>query len=151
MTLEILQNDMKQAMKDKNAIARDVLRSVIGAVKKAAIDERCDITEALVDKVLLKEKKTLQEQIDTCPADRPIYLQDYRNKMAVLETYVPKLLDNPEEIKVMVENQLAIAGVEPLKSNKGAVMKTVMPIFKGKADMKIVNQVIGEILKWEKF
>ena len=147
MTLEILQNDMKQAMKDKNAIARDVLRSVIGAVKKAAIDERCDITEALVDKVLLKEKKTLQEQIDTCPADRPIYLQDYRNKMAVLEGYVPKLLDNPEEIKAMVENQLAIAGVEPLKSNKGMVMKTVMPVFKGKADMKIVNQVIGEILK----
>lgn len=147
MTLEILQNDMKQAMKDKNAIARDVLRSVIGAVKKAAIDERCDITEALVDKVLLKEKKTLQEQIDTCPADRPIYLQDYKNKMAVLENYVPKLLDNPEEIKAMVENQLAIAGVEPLKSNKGMVMKTVMPIFKGKADMKIVNQVIGEILK----
>ena len=147
MTLEILQNDMKQAMKDKNAIARDVLRSVIGAVKKAAIDERCDITEALVDKVLLKEKKTLQEQIDTCPTDRPIYLQDYRNKMAVLEGYVPKLLDNPEEIKAMVENQLAIAGVEPLKSNKGMVMKTVMPVFKGKADMKIVNQVIGEILK----
>lgn len=147
MTLEILQNDMKQAMKDKNAITRDVLRSVIGAVKKAAIDERCDITEALVDKVLLKEKKTLQEQIDTCPADRPIYLQDYRNKMAVLEDYVPKLLDNPEEIKAIVENQLAIAGVEPLKSNKGIVMKTVMPIFKGKADMKIVNQVIGEILK----
>ena len=47
----------------------------------------------------------------------------------------------------MIENQLAIAGIEPLKSNKGAVMKTVMPIFKGKADMKIVNQVIGEILK----
>ena len=147
MTLEILQNDMKQAMKDKNAIARDVLRSVIGAVKKTAIDERCDITEALVDKVLLKEKKTLQEQIDTCPADRPIYLQDYRNKMAVLENYVPKLLENPEEIKAMVENQLAVAGIEPLKSNTGVVMKTVMPIFKGKADMKIVNQVIGEILK----
>ena len=147
MTLEILQNDMKQAMKDKNAIARDVLRSVIGAVKKAAIDERCDITEALVDKVLLKEKKTLQEQIDTCPADRPIYLQDYRNKMAVLEDYAPKLLDNPEEIKNIVLNELAAAGVESVKSNKGAVMKTVIPVFKGKADMKIVNQVIGETLQ----
>lgn len=147
MTFEILQNDMKQAMKDKNVIARDVLRSVIGAVKKAAIDERCEVTETLVDKVLLKEKKTLQEQIDTCPADRPIYLQDYRNKMAVLEDYVPKLLDNPKEIKDIIENQLAAAGIEPLKSNKGAVMKVVMPQFKGKADMKIVNQVIGEILK----
>lgn len=147
MTLELLQNDMKQAMKDRDTITRDVLRSVIGAVKKAAIDERCDITEALVDKVLLKEKKTLQEQIDTCPADRVDLRIEYTNKMAVLEDYVPKLLDNPEEIRAMVENQLAIAGIEPLKSNKGVVMKTVMPIFKGKADMKIVNQVIGEILQ----
>ena len=146
MTLEFLQNDMKQAMKDKNVVTRDVLRSVIGAVKKAAIDERCDITEVLIDKVLLKEKKTLQEQIDTCPADRPIYLQDYRNKMAVLETYAPKLLDNPEEIKNIILNELAAAGVEPIKSNKGVVMKVVMPQFKGKADMKIVNQVIGEVL-----
>ena len=147
MTLEILQNDMKQAMKDKDVTARDVLRSVIGAVKKTAIDERCDITEELVDRVLLKEKKTLQEQIDTCPADRPILLEEYKNKMTVLDKYCPKLLDNPEEIKDIIVKELAAAGLEPVKANKGAVMKTVMPIFKGKADMKIVNQVIGEILK----
>ena len=147
MTLEQLQNDMKQAMKDKNIIARDVLRSVIGAVKKTAIDERCDTTEELIDRVLLKEKKTLQEQIDTCPADRPIYLQEYRNKMAVLDKYCPKLLDNPEEIKNIIVKELAAAGVEPVKANKGAAMKLLMPQFKGKADMKIVNQVIGEILK----
>ena len=147
MTLEILQNDMIQAMKNQDAVSRDVLRAVIGAIKKAAIDERCGVTETLVDKVLLKEKKTLQEQIDTCPADRVDLRIEYTNKMAILEDYVPKLLDNPETIKDMVENQLAIARIESLKSNKGVVMKTVMPIFKGKADMKIVNQVIGEILK----
>ena len=147
MTLEILQNDMKQAMKDKNVTARDVLRSVIGAVKKTAIDERCDITEELVDRVLLKEKKTLQEQIYTCPADRPILLEEYKNKMTVLDKYCPKLLDNPEEIKDIIVKELAAAGVEPVKANKGAVMKLLMPQFKGKADMKIVNQVIGELLK----
>lgn len=147
MTLEQLQNDMKQAMKEKDIIARDVLRSVIGAVKKTAIDERCDTTEELIDRVLLKEKKTLQEQIDTCPADRPILLQEYKNKMAVLENYVPKLLDNSEEIRNIVVKKLAAAGIEPVKANKGVVMKILMPQFKGKADMKIVNQVIGELLK----
>lgn len=147
MTLEKLEQDMKQAMKNKDTVTRDVLRSAIGTIKKTVIDERCDTTEELVNRVLLKEKKTLQEQIDTCPADRVDLRIEYTNKMAVLEDYVPKLLDNPEEIKDIVENQLAIAGIEPLKSNKGAVMKTVMPLFKGKADMKIVNQVIGELLK----
>ena len=147
MTLEQLQNDMKQAMKDKDVITRDVLRSVIGAVKKAAIDERCDTTEELIDRVLLKEKKTLQEQIDTCPADRPILLEEYKNKMTVLDKYCPKLLDNPEEIKDIIVKELAAAGLEPVKANKGAVMKLLMPQFKGKVDMKIVNQVIGELLK----
>ena len=147
MILEQLQNDMKQAMKDKDVTTRDVLRSVIGAVKKTAIDERCDTTEELVDRVLLKEKKTLQEQIDTCPADRPVYLQEYKEKMAVLDKYCPKLLDNPEEIKSTVRRLCGECHVELTKNNKGAIMKIVMPYFKGKADMKIVNQVIGELLK----
>lgn len=147
MTLELLQREMKIAMKEADTELRDIMRSVIGAVKKAAIDERCEITEELVDRILLKEAKILQEQIDTCPKDRVEILEVYKSKLFKLNAYLPKLLDNPEEIKAMIENQLAIAGIEPLKSNKGTVMKTVMPIFKGKADMKIVNQVIGEILK----
>lgn len=147
MTLEFLQSEMIHAMKSNNIAKRDVLRSVIAAVKKTAIDNRCEATEELIDKVLLKEAKTIQEQIDTCPDERVDLKIEYGSKAAILNEYVPKLLDNPEEIKAMVENQLAIAGIEPLKSNKGAVMKTVMPVFKGKADMKIVNQVIGELLK----
>jgi uncharacterized protein YqeY len=147
MTLEFLQSEMISAMKSNNVAKRDVLRSVIAAVKKAAIDNRCEATEELIDKVLIKEAKTIQEQIDTCPDERVDLKIEYGSKAAILNEYVPKLLDNPEEIKAMIENQLAIAGIEPLKSNKGAVMKTVMPVFKGKADMKIVNQVIGEILK----
>lgn len=146
MTLEFLQSEMIQAMKSNNVAKRDVLRSVIAAVKKTAIDNRCEATEELIDKVLVKEAKTIQEQIDTCPDERVDLKIEYGSKAAILNEYVPKLLDNPEEIKAMVENQLAIAGIEPLKSNKGVVMKTVMPMFKGKADMKIVNQVIGELL-----
>lgn len=147
MTLEFLQSEMICAMKSNNIAKRDVLRSVIAAVKKTAIDNRCEATEELIDKVLLKEAKTIQEQVDTCPDERVDLKIEYGSKAAILNEYVPKLLDNPEEIKAMIENQLAIAGIEPLKSNKGTVMKTVMPVFKGKADMKIVNQVIGEILK----
>ena len=146
MTLELLQREMKIAMKEADTELRDIMRSVIAAVKKAAIDERCEITEELVDRILLKEAKILQEQIDTCPKDRVETLEMYKSRLFKLNTYLPKLLDNPEEIREIVENQLAIAGIEPLKSNKGAVMKTVMPLFKGKADMKVVNQVIGEIL-----
>lgn len=149
MTLEILQRDMIQAMKDKDSLKKEVLSSAIAAIKNAAIAKKCkdNITQELVDEVLLKEKKTLQEQLDTCPIERPELILKYGTKFDILNAYCPKLLDNPADIRTMIENQLAIAGIEPIKANKGIIMKTIMPIFKGKADMKIVNQVIGEILE----
>ena len=91
MTLEFLQNEMKQAMKIGDIELRDIMRSVIGAVKKAAIDERCEITEELVDRILLKEAKILQEQIDTCPKDRVEILEVYKSKLFKLNAYLPKL------------------------------------------------------------
>ena len=147
MTLEYLQREMTIAMKESDTELRDVLRSAIGAIKKMAIDKRCEITEELINDVLIKEAKILQEQIDTCPVERQKMAEEYRNKLFKLKIYLPKLLDNPEEIREIIVKELAAAGIEPVKANKGAVMKTVMPQFKGKADMKIVNQVIMEELK----
>ena len=72
MTLDMLNKDIIEAMKCGDTLTRDVLRSAVGNIKKVAIDKRLgdNITEAVVDEVLLKEQKTLQEMIDTCPADR---------------------------------------------------------------------------------
>lgn len=147
MTLEQLQNEMKVAMKIGDTELRDIMRSVIGAVKKTAIDERCDTTAELIDRMLLKEAKIIQEQVDTCPKDRADLLEVYKRKLAKIKCYLPQLLNNPEEIKDIIIKELAAAGIEPVKANKGAAMKLLMPQFKGKADMKIVNQVIGELLK----
>lgn len=148
MTLEFLQNDMKQAMKIGDTQLRDVLRSAIGAIKKVAIDKRCEITEELINDVLIKEAKILQEQIDTCPIERQEMAEEYGNKLFKLKTYLPKIMNDPEEIRGIVIGELATAGIEPVKANKGVVMKTLMPIFKKlNADMKIVNQVIMEELE----
>lgn len=146
MTLEFLQNDMKQAMKVGDTELRDIMRSVIGAVKKTAIDERCEITEELVDRVLLKEAKIIHEQIDTCPKDRVETLELYNRKLDKIKCYLPKLIDDPQVIELAIKTKLATAGIEAVKANKGIIMKTVMPQFKGKADMKIVNEVINKIL-----
>lgn len=143
MTLEFLQNDMKMAMKTGDTELRDIMRSAIGAIKKTAIDERCEITEELVDRVLLKEAKIIQEQIDTCPKDRIETLEIYNRKLDKIKYYLPQLMSE-EEIRATVIGELASAGIEPVKSNRGVIMKTLMPLFKGKADMKLVNQIISE-------
>lgn len=147
MTLEFLQNDMRQAIKTGDTELRDIMRSAISAVKKAAIDERCEITEELVNKVLLKEAKIIQEQIDTCPKDRVETLELYNRKLEKIKCYLPKLIDNPKDIETAIRLMLLPAGIELVKANKGTIMKIVMPQFKGKADMKVVNQVITKILQ----
>lgn len=149
MTLETLQKDMIQAMKAKDSVRKSVLSGAIGAVKNAAIAKQCrdNIDETLVNEVLLKERKTLQEQVDTCPADRTEKLAEYKAKLAILDEYCPKLLDDPIKISDIIKNLCFDAKVDLTKANRGNVMKIVMPHFKGRADMKVVNQVVGGLLQ----
>lgn len=146
MTLETLQAAMIAAMKDKNKARKDTLSSLIGAVKKTAIDKKCkdNITEALVDEVILKEKKTVQEMIDTCPETREDLRNEYEHRMMVICEFAPKIVTNEEEIKKMIYHLLASVDIQ--ESGKSAVMKVIMPQLKGKVDMKVANKVLNEIL-----
>ena len=149
MKLEILQTAMIAAMKNKDKVRKDTLSSLIGAVKKTAIDKKCkdNITDEMVDEVILKEKKTVQEMIDTCPADRIELMNEYTGRLGVIEEFAPKLMTDEKEIENAIAILLLDAQLEATKTNKGQIMKTVMPIMKGKADMKIVNKVIGDMLE----
>lgn len=147
MTLETLQKEMIAAMKNKDKLRKDTISSMIGNIKKAAIDKNCrnNIDEKLVDEVLLKEQKSMQEMIDTCPAERVETMNEYQEKMKVIKEFAPQLITDEEEIKKMVYHLLGAVDVQ--KDGKGAVMKSVMPKLKGKVDMKIANKVINEVLK----
>lgn len=145
MTLEILQKEMIAAMKLHNKTRKETISSLIGAIKKVAIDEKCkdNITEELVDKVLLKEKKTVQEMIDTCPTDRTETLVEYNQRMDIINEFVPKMM-NEEETRKAVYHILTTVDIQ--QSGKGAIMKVVMPRLKGKADGKVINKVVSEIV-----
>lgn len=147
MTLEIIQESIKTAMKTHATLEVETLRSVVAAVKKAAIDKRCEITEELVDEMLLKEIKIIKEQIDTCPDSRAEMKDEYMHRLMIVESFAPKLITDEITIKTMIGVALASAGVDPETANKGLIMKTVMPQLKGKVDMKIANQVISNYVK----
>lgn len=147
MKLQELQKEMIKAMKDGDMDRKSVLSNAIAAIKKAAIDKRIreDIPEDLVDEVLLKEKKTIQEMIDTCPADREETLAEYNVKMVIISEYAPTLLTDENEIK---EKILSIINdkIELIKTNRGVIMKQIAPELKDKADMSIVNKVLSKLL-----
>lgn len=143
MTLEEMQQEMIRAMKDGKKLRKDTISSMISAVKKAAIDARCkdNITEDFVNQVILKEKKIMQEMIDTCPQDRKEILEDYLLKMKVINEFAPKQLTE-DELRKEVRHLLATVDIQG--DSKGAVMKALMPRLKGKADGKLINKIICE-------
>lgn len=145
MQMEQLQKDMIAAMKARDKQRKEAISSLVSAVKKVAIDEghRDDIQEDLVNKVILKEMKTVKEQIDTCPAERTDLLNEYKARYAIFEEYAPKLLSKDEVKKLITEKFADVIATK----NKGMIMKTVMPELKGKADGKDINQVVGELCK----
>lgn len=145
MTIEILRNDMIAAMKAKDKVTKDAISSAIAAIKKVAIDEgtREDIPEELVDRVILKELKSLKEQIDTCPDSRGDLKELYQKNYDIISKYAPKLLSY-EEIKEILQSKFA--DVLATK-NKGMIMKTVMGELKGKADGKDINKAVAELTK----
>ena len=146
MTLEMLQKEMITAMKTHDKPRKDTISSLIGAVKKTAIDEKCkeNITEDIVNKVLIKEKKTVQEMIDTCPTDRVNTLEEYKQRMAIINEFAPKMMSE-DEVREAVYHIIATTDI--YQSGKGAIMKAVMPKLKGKADGKVINKIVSEIIE----
>ena len=145
MQMEQLQKDMIAAMKAKDKPRKEAISSLVSAVKKAAIDAGCrdDIKEDMVDQVILKELKTVKEQIDTCPVAREDLKAEYQFRYDVISQYAPKQL-SPEEVKKVIEEKF----VDVIATkNKGAIMKAVMGELKGKADGKVINQVVAELCK----
>ena len=153
MTVEALRKDMVAAMKAKDKTTKEAVSALISAAKKAAIDEGCrdDIPEALVDRVILKELKTVKEQLDTCPESREDLRAEYQARYDVIAKYAPQQMSaeeikmlSSEEVKSILEEKFA----EVLATkNKGQIMKAVMGDLKGKADGKLINQVVAEFCK----
>ena len=145
MEMQTLQKDMIAAMKAKDKVRKDAISSLVSAVKKVAIDEGCrdDIKPELVDRVILKELKSVKEQVDTCPAARTDLKEEYQARYDIINEYAPQLL-SAEKVKVILTERFA--DVLATK-NKGQIMKTVMPHLKGKADGKVINEVITELTK----
>ena len=147
MTLEKLQAAKIAAMKNNDMTTKNVLSSMIDACQKAAITPkgRVEITEQLVDETLIKYLKTVQEMIDTCPAERTDLLEKYQAEMEVVKLYAPQLMTDKGEIERTI-NDILNGEVPLTKANRGSIMKLITPYFKGKADMKIVSQVVSEML-----
>ena len=149
MTLEKLKSEMIASMKSGDKFRKNVISSIIAQIKNVAIDKNCrdNITEDMVNEVLLKYKKMTQEMIDTCPADRTETLEEYKKQMAVVAEFAPTLISDEDDIKMIVTEMASQMGIELIKSNRGMIMKIIATELKGKLDMGVVSKVVGGMLQ----
>jgi uncharacterized protein YqeY len=148
---ESIKAEMTAALKSGDKLRRLTLADMVATIDKAATSgkKRVEITDAFVDEVLLKYKKTVQEMVDTCP-DTEKYAEkkaEYLMKLAIAAEYAPKVIDDPYEVEKLIldfacENNLVLT-----KSNKGTIMKAIMPFLKqNSCDMKIANEILNKVI-----
>lgn len=144
--IEEVRSAMVAAMKAKDKDTKDALSALLSALKNKAIEKRADLTEEEEIQVIMKEIKQTKETLDTTPSDRTDIIEECQKRLAVLEQYAPKLMDE-SEIKEVISSVLASLGIDaPTAKDKGRIMKDLMPQVKGKADGKLVNQILMGML-----
>lgn len=141
-----VQQQMIAAMKAKDTERKNALSLLLSALKAKAKDKRADLTEEEENTIIQKEIKQTRETLDAAPADREDIRQECQLKLDIYQTFAPKEMSE-DEIRALVQSvldQLQITA--PTMRDKGPVMKHLMPQVKGKADGKLVNKIVGEML-----
>ena len=141
--IDVIRKEMMTAMKNKDKERKESLSMLLSALKNAQIDKREDLTEAEENTIIAKVIKQTKETMDTCPADRTDIIDECKARLAVLEEFAPEQMSE-EQIEAEINAVLAELGIDaPTMKDKGKVMKNLMPRVKGKADGKLVNQLVG--------
>ena len=107
------------------------------------IDNRGELTEDDAIAVVSREIKQLKETMDTAPEGYEAVKEECKAKIEILSAFMPKQLDE-EEIREIIRGVLAQLGLDkPEAKQKGIIMKNLMPLVKGKADGKLVNEILA--------
>ena len=145
--IDIVRAEMVAAMKAGDKDRKDVLSLLLSALKNKAIDKRADLTEEEENQVVLKEAKQVSETLELTPADREDIINQCKFRIAVLNEFAPKMMD-ADEIKAIITEVLASLSIDvPTGKDKGRIMKELMPKVKGKADGKLVNEILASMMK----
>lgn len=143
--LKQLRNDLKEAMKNKDAITKSVIQGIISAADEARIKTKYELTDADIVDVIRKENKMYQEAlVGAKAANRDDLIADAEAKIAVTEKYLP-VQASDEDLKILVT--AAIVSKKLDTSNKGLMMKEIMPILKQITDGQTASRIIQSFVK----
>ena len=142
---EQLKQDTIAAMRSGDSETRNTLRMLSAAIKQVEIDTRTELDDEAVLNILTKQAKQRRESItDFEKAGRAEMAAEEKQELAVIESYLPQMM-GLDEVKTIAAEVIAELGVTDMKG-MGQIMGALMPRLKGKADGRVVNQAVRELL-----
>ncbi len=142
---EQLNNDIKTAMRAKDTERRNTLRLLMAAIKQEEIDKQVTLDDVGVQAIITKQAKQRRESIaDYKKAERPDLVAEEEKELAIIKQYLPQMMSRAE-IEIVAKEVLVETGVTDVKG-MGQVMGKLMPKVKGKADGRLVNEVVRDLL-----
>jgi uncharacterized protein YqeY len=140
-----MQEDLKAAMKSGDTQRKDALRFILAAVKQVEIDTRTTLTEEQTYGVLMTEAKKRRDSLDEMrKAGRNELADKEQMELTLIESYLPQQLTR-DELEAEVRKAIEESGAKTPK-DMGGVMKILMPRVKGRAEGKLVNDVVRSLL-----
>ena len=144
-----IQNDMKDAMRAKDALRLGTIRMLLAGLKQREVDERIELSDGDVLQILTKQIKQRRDSISQFKdAGRHDLVDKETQELAILECYLPPALSDAE-VKALVERAIAQEGATSIK-DMGKVMAALKLALDGKADMAIVGRFVKELLDNQK-
>ena len=140
-----LQQDLKEAIRSKDAQRKSVIRMCLSAIQRAEVEQGGELDDEALVVVLQKEAKQRRDAIEQFEgADRPDLLEAEKAELEILESYLPQMLSR-DEIAAEARQVIDEVGASGMK-DLGAVMRVLMPQMKGRAEGRQVNEVVRELL-----
>jgi len=142
---EVIFNDMKKALKENEKLKLSTLRLIRAAIKNAEISKKDKLTEDEVIGIVTNNLKKLEESLDIfIKGQRPELAEKAKKEIEVVKEYLPEQLSE-EEVEKIVKDTIIKFGFKDLQ-DIGPAMREIIPQLKGKADGKIVNKMVRDLL-----
>ena len=138
---ETLMDDLKIAMKEKDVVRKNTVQMVRSAVLQFEKDNKVELSDEGVIEVIAKELKRRRDVLPEYEkSGRDDLIADINREIEILLAYLPKQLTK-EELEVIVAEAIAEVGATSMK-DMGKIMASVMPKTKGRADGKMINEIV---------
>ncbi|MDB5052264.1 MAG: GatB/YqeY protein [Bacilli bacterium] len=140
-----LTEDMKTAMRAKDRTLLGIIRMVKNEIDKREIDTRKELTDAEAIDAITSYKKVVNQQLEyAVQANDQERIDEFNNELEVVSSYLPKQLSE-QEVEEVIQTLINANGFSGVK-DKGNLMKLLMPEVKGKADGKLVSDLVAKLL-----